>query len=104
MGTGELEVLGPVILFIVVSLVVGAVILLKPISSRLGHLLEAMARERGEPQLGSEVKQLRERLETIEGRLSLLEERQGFVEALVGERDRKRLVEPEGASDAPEDG
>ena len=64
---------------------VGGVIVLRPIASRLGILLEAMAREKsGSP--SEETRRLRETVETMNDRLSLLEERQDFTERLIGPR------------------
>lgn len=64
---------------------VGGVIVLRPIASRLGILLEAMAREKSGS--GSEeTRRLREAVETMNDRLSLLEERQDFTERLIGPR------------------
>ena len=64
---------------------VGGVIMLRPITSRLGLLLEAMAREKA-VSTSEETRRLREALETMNDRLSLLEERQDFTERLIGPR------------------
>ncbi len=74
---------------------VGGVIILRPIASRLGSLLEAMARERSGSTM-EETRRLREALATMNDRLSLLEERQDFTE---------RLIEPHASGGAdPADG
>ena len=64
---------------------VGGVIVLRPIASRLGILLEAMAREKS-GSASEETRRLREAVETMNDRLSLLEERQDFTERLIGPR------------------
>ena len=64
---------------------VGGVIVLRPIASRLGILLEAMAREKS-GSMPEETRRLRETVETMNDRLSLLEERQDFTERLIGPR------------------
>lgn len=64
---------------------VGGVIVLRPIASRLGILLEAMAREKSGSS-SEETRRLREAVETMNDRLSLLEERQDFTERLIGPR------------------
>lgn len=91
MGVGELEIIAPLILGVLLIITVGGVILLKPISNKLGHLLEAMAKERQEPRTGEELGHIRELLETMNGRLSLMEERQDFTEALLSDPERQRL-------------
>jgi len=90
MGPAELELIAPMIFAVILTLTVGGVILLKPIANKLGHLLEAMAKERSEPQPGGEIGHLRDLLETTNARLSLLEERQEFNEALLNDPDRRR--------------
>lgn len=94
MGPAEIEIIAPVIFAIILTLTVGGVILLKPIANKLGHLLEAMAKERSEPQLDSGISHLRDLLETTNARLSLLEERQEFTEALLNDRSRRRPALP----------
>jgi hypothetical protein len=83
------EQIAPMIMGIVFTVTVGGVILLKPIANKLGHLLEAMAKERSEPRAVEELRHIRELLETMNGRLSLLEERQDFTDALLHDPDRR---------------
>jgi len=104
MGVGELEIIGPMVFAIILTLTIGGVILLKPIANKLGNLLEAMAKEKSEPQLSSEIGHLRDLLETTHARLTLLEERQEFTEALLQDPERKRprlggSASPEGSLD-----
>jgi hypothetical protein len=91
MGTGQLEILAPMVFAVILTLTIGGVILLKPIANKLGFLLEAMAKERQEPKLTEELGHIRELLETMNGRLSLLEERQDFTDALLSDPDRRRM-------------
>lgn len=91
MGVGQLELIAPMIFAIILTLTIGGVILLKPIANRLGHLLEAMAKERSEPQLSTELNHMRDLLETTNARLTLLEERQDFSDALLNDPERRRL-------------
>ena len=85
------------IITVILTLTVGGVILLKPIAKNIGNLLEAMAKERTEPQLGAELGHLRDLLETMSARLDLLEDRQDFTEALLQnpEKRKARLPEPD---------
>jgi hypothetical protein len=101
MGPAEIEVIAPMIFAIILTLTVGGVILLKPIANKLGHLLEAMAKERSQPQLGSEIGHIRDLLETTNARLALLEERQEFTEALLNDPNRRRPFLPGPASLSP---
>jgi hypothetical protein len=91
--------------FVVVTLIltVAGVILLKPLSQRLGFLLEAMAREKNELRSGAEMARLRDLLEGVETRMSLLEERRDFEEA-IREGPRRRGQLPQGSSDSAQEG
>jgi hypothetical protein len=104
MDPAQLELLAPMVIGVILTLTVGGVILLKPIANKLGHLLEAMAKEKSAPQLGSEVGHLRDLLETTNARLALLEERQEFTEALLNnpDRPRRRLESNTGTGSAEE--
>jgi len=74
MTNDMLTLLLSALVLIVLILTVGGVILLRPISSRLGLLLEAMAREKNEGRSGTELGRVRELLTAVDGRVSLLEE------------------------------
>ena len=87
----DLEIIAPMVVAVLLILTIGGVILLRPISSRLGHLLEAMAKERQGPRIGEDLTRIRELLETMNGRISLLEERQDFTEALLADPERRQL-------------
>jgi hypothetical protein len=78
--------MGPEPVFIILILTVGAVSLLRPITKRLGLLLESMAREndrRGQRPLRGESEGLRDLLESMSARLDRIEERQEFTDALL---------------------
>jgi hypothetical protein len=93
----DMEIIAPMLFAIILTLTIGGVILLKPIANKIGHLLEAMAKERSQPQLGEEIRHIRDLLETTNARLALLEDRQDFTEALLQdpEKRRARLPKPE---------
>jgi hypothetical protein len=82
------DVVAPMAMLIVLFLTVGGVLILRPISKRIGDLLELYSRDR-QSGLQAEVQQLRDLLETVNGRMQLLEERQDFTERLLasGTRD-----------------
>lgn len=92
----------PMVMAITLFLVVGGVILLRPITKRLGSLLEVMTQQKRERVAGAEDPELRRYVANLESRLSLLEERQNFTEALLASGDRgEARVKPERATVAP---
>jgi hypothetical protein len=80
--------IAPMVMGVTLFLVTGGVILLRPLSRRLGELLEVMIRERAAPPPAPELTQIRDLLLNVESRLSLLEERQSFAEALLSSRSQ----------------
>jgi hypothetical protein len=88
----EWEIIAPMVMFVVLILTVGGVLILRPISKRIGDLVELYSRDR-QSGLQAEVQQMRDLLETVHGRMQLLEERQDFTERLLasGTRDSDRL-------------
>ena len=93
MGVAELEIILPMIFAVILTLTIGGVILLKPIANKLGNLLEAMAHDRANPpQLDAQLDRLHDLLETMNGRLALLEERQDFTDALLADPERQRAA------------
>ena len=72
-----------------------AVLILRPIAGKLGTLLDAMAREKSSSAL-EETRRLRETVEAMNERLSLLEERQDFTERLIEPRTSGGAGPPEG--------
>ena len=68
----------PIVLF----LTVGGVLILRPITTRLGALLEAMAEEKS-ARVSEDAYRLREEVETLRARLKLLEDRQDFTDGLL---------------------
>jgi hypothetical protein len=86
-----IEIIAPMIFAIILTLTIGGVILLKPIANKLGALLEAVAKDKSGPQLSDELTHIRDLLETTNARLTLLEERQDFSDALLHGPDRRNL-------------
>ena len=101
MDNDMLSILLAGIVTITLILSVAGVILLRPLSHRLGALLEAMAREKEELR-GKDDHRLRELLDAVEARVSLLEERQDFTEAL--QRDRGGTKRLAGGPDPSDEG
>lgn len=100
MDPAVIELLAPMLVAVVLILTVGGVILLRPLSKRIGDLLEAMTDERKNPSLQEELHHIRGHLDTLGSRLSLLEERQDFQEKLLGASERTALPRtPGGGSD-----
>ena len=76
------DVIAPMIVSIVLILTVGGVILLRPIAKRLGALLDVMVLEKSRT-TSVDNRRLGETVDTINERLSLIEERQDFTERLI---------------------
>ena len=89
------EFIAPMIVGTVMILTTGGVLVLRPIAKRLGALLEVMAREKASLPT-EEIRLLRESLETMHHRMSLLEERQDFTERLLdrGEEAKEAVEAP----------
>jgi hypothetical protein len=84
-------------------LLISGVILLFPVTRRLGQFMEEWIRLRRDSVLDqdqltdvrADMRDMRLLLETIDSRMDLLGERQDFVESLIESGERKRLAEPE---------
>lgn len=100
MDPAVIDIVAPMLFAVVLTLTVGGVILLKPISKKIGDLLEAMAEERKNPSLVGELNQLRGQLETMSSRMALLEERQDFHEKLMESPRRLPAIESGSAGGA----
>jgi hypothetical protein len=83
--------IAPMIVGVTFFLTVGGVLVLRPISKRVGDLLEIMARDK-QAGLENDVGHMRDLLETMNARLQLMEERQDFTERLLaGDRKKEEL-------------
>lgn len=89
-----LDVLAPMIVTVTLILVVGAVILLKPVSKQASALLEQMLKDRREGRNSEDSERLTAALEGISERMRLLEERQTFAESLIASRSEEPLPIP----------
>jgi hypothetical protein len=87
-----MEALIPIVLFMSIA----GVMILRPISKKLGLLLEAMARERSpHPARGLDevhLERITAALERLNNRLDLVDDRVAFMERLTEERPRRRLT------------
>lgn len=89
-----MEALIPIVFFLCVA----GVLILRPVSKKLGLLLEAMARERmgvtDRPATldATQVQRITLTLDRLNSRLDLVDDRVSFVERLVEERPRQRLT------------
>jgi len=92
-----------IIFTVVMTLIIGGFIVTFPIMRRLGRVMEETLRERQQARLASQqsgrieegVDDLRAALERIEGHVTLLSERQDFMENLLSHRDPGRLPDGE---------
>ena len=85
------EAIAPMVVAIVMFLTIGGVLVLRPIAKHLGAYLEALTRQHLEGGPREDVSQLRDILDTMNQRLTLMEERQDFTERLLEERSRREL-------------
>ncbi len=92
----EMEAIAPMIVAVVGIITVGGVVVLRPISKRIGDLLELYARDR-QSGLEGEVHQLRDVVDTLNARLQLIEERQDFTDRLLTAPPRGETSQPAAA-------
>jgi hypothetical protein len=86
----------PMVASVTLFVVTGLVILLRPISKKLGSVLEAIAEEKRRnlsvvPMAREDAARIATMLDTIDRRLAHLEERQDFTDKLLVERQTQRL-------------
>ena len=74
------------VLGVVFFVMTGAVILLRPITKRLGNYLEVLAEQKREAPPQVEDPRVLVALENIERRMARLEERQAFTDSLLAGR------------------
>lgn len=79
----EWEFIAPMIISTVFILTVGGVILLRPVMKRLGALLDVVVLQKTKAP-DEEERRLRHTVETMNERLTLMEERLDFTERLIG--------------------
>lgn len=78
-----LELLAPMIVTVTLILMVGAVILLKPLSKQGAALLEQMLKDRREGRTADDLEHLTSAMSNLSERMRLLEDRQSFTESLI---------------------
>lgn len=83
---GDLNALAGLLIPITIVLTTGGVLVLRPIAKRLGVLLEVMAKEKTRPP-PEDLRRLHQAIDTMNERLSLIEERQDFTERLISRGD-----------------
>lgn len=81
---GDLNALAGLLIPMTIILTTGGVLVLRPIAKRLGVLLELMAKEKTTQAPADDLRRLHQTMDTINERLSLIEERQDFTERLIG--------------------
>lgn len=87
------DMIAPMVVMIVLTLTIGGVLILRPIAKRVGDLLDVMIREKQGPRAGAlnELSRIREIMESLDARLSLMEERQDFTDSLLDADARRKL-------------
>lgn len=87
----------PIVLFVCAA----AVAILAPLTSKLGKLLEAMARERQPGRIdNAELTRIRTVVENMSQRVELIEDRLEFTERLI-DGTRRQTLEPVAPGDRP---
>lgn len=89
-----MEALAPMIVMCTLILTTGGVLVLRPISKRLGSYLDAATQARLKATPEADMARIHEVLSSIDGRLNQIEERQDFAEALISASDPKLLSIP----------
>jgi len=84
--------IAPMIVGTTLILVTGGVVLLRPLTKRLGDYLETLTRARRAPQAAIEPR-IVETLERMEERLRMLEDRQDFTDSLLNRAGQKAHLE-----------
>lgn len=89
-----IDVVAPMIVLCTLILTTGGVLILRPISRRLGTYLDAVTQAKMRPAPEAELARIHDVLSSIDGRLNQIEERQDFAEALISASDPKLLSIP----------
>lgn len=79
------------VIMVTAILTTGGVLILRPLAKKLGVYLEVATQQRLNSAEPVDVAGVRELLTSIDARLSLLEERQEFAEALISAGDTRLL-------------
>jgi len=82
----EWEFIAPLVMTITLILTTGTVLLLRPVTKRLGDLIETTVKQKRGELPAAEMGQVRDVLETMNQRLALIEDRQDFTDALIASR------------------
>jgi len=88
------EAFYPMVVLVTGILTTGGVLILRPLTKRLGSYLEAATQARLRPSAEADLARIHDVLTRIDGRLNQLEERQDFAEALISASDPKMLNLP----------
>jgi hypothetical protein len=87
-----MEELIPIVLFMCIA----GVLILRPVTKRLGLLIEALAKERMVAPAASldavQIERIASVLEQLNNRLDLVDDRVAFMERLMEDRPRRRLT------------
>jgi hypothetical protein len=95
------DVIAPFVITMTLILSVAGVFILRPLTKRIGDLIEATAREKRVRPTNEEVDRLTEVVSRLTDRIETLEERQDFAERILvslerpQQQTRARLGEPE---------
>ncbi len=88
--------LAPMIVMVTAIVTTGGVLVLRPLTKRLGSFLDVVTQERRLPDRGADLGQIRDLLASMDSRISLIEERQDFSEALLAAGERRAAAQLNG--------
>ncbi len=92
----------PMLVAVTLILTTGGVMILRPLTKRLGDLIEVMIHERRQPPLREGLDGIHELLERQSSRLELIERRQDFTESLLSARKSEQIPSSSEPSRPPE--
>lgn len=88
------EFIAPMVVAITLFLSIGGVLIFRPLTKRLGDLIQSMHHDRQSRLTHSDVVNLTELVDRLGDRIERLEERQDFSERLLLSMDRREDKEP----------
>lgn len=88
------DVIAPMIVVVTITLTVAGVLILRPLTKRLGDLIEATARDKRAAAKDAEVIRLADVISRLTDRIESIEERQDFAERILSSVDRPKPEAP----------
>ena len=96
----EWEFIAPMVMGVTLFLSIAGVLVFRPLTKRLGDLIEVTARNRKTPPGQEDVARLTEVVSRLADRIDQLEERQEFTERVLTSAERSEQVKLRGHGDS----